>query len=280
MKRVYTSRGTPTTEAGILTRRREPGLRQLRRPAAGRLHRPAALLQAADPADLARRRSIMAAGGALSLTDRRFRVGAPVRARPAVGRGAGGVGRWAVRDDQPSPARLRRAIVSLARVLLRSGLARPRRPARRASCPIPRSSAAPATSPAGLRCLVCQNQSIDDSDAPLAKDLRVLVRERLKAGDGDRAGARLRRQPLRRVRAAAPRARTAHRAALADAAPRAGRRRRRARRRDAPTPARRQAVPAALAPRRTAALDGDARSGAGEAVEPTLRRIHATVSAP
>jgi len=39
---------------------------------------------------------------------------------------------------------------------------------------------------AGLRCLVCQNQSIDDSDAPLAKDLRVLVRERLKGGDTDR----------------------------------------------------------------------------------------------
>ncbi|HEV7259703.1 MAG TPA: cytochrome c-type biogenesis protein [Bosea sp. (in: a-proteobacteria)] len=38
-----------------------------------------------------------------------------------------------------------------------------------------------------LRCLVCQNQSIDDSDAPLAKDLRVLVRERLVAGDSDRA---------------------------------------------------------------------------------------------
>lgn len=37
----------------------------------------------------------------------------------------------------------------------------------------------------GLRCLVCQNQSIDDSDAPLAKDLRVLVRERLTAGDSD-----------------------------------------------------------------------------------------------
>ena len=43
-----------------------------------------------------------------------------------------------------------------------------------------------ATSRPGLRCLVCQNQSIDDSDAPLAKDLRVLVRERLKAGDDDR----------------------------------------------------------------------------------------------
>ena len=37
-----------------------------------------------------------------------------------------------------------------------------------------------------LRCMVCQNQSIDDSDAPLARDLRLLVRERLKAGDGDR----------------------------------------------------------------------------------------------
>ena len=37
----------------------------------------------------------------------------------------------------------------------------------------------------GLRCLVCQNQSIDDSDATLAKDLRVLVRERLTAGDSD-----------------------------------------------------------------------------------------------
>ena len=33
-----------------------------------------------------------------------------------------------------------------------------------------------------LRCLVCQNQSIDDSDAPLAKDLRTLIREQLVAG--------------------------------------------------------------------------------------------------
>jgi len=36
-----------------------------------------------------------------------------------------------------------------------------------------------------LRCMVCQNQSIDDSDADLARDLRVLVRERLTAGDSD-----------------------------------------------------------------------------------------------
>lgn len=36
-----------------------------------------------------------------------------------------------------------------------------------------------------LRCLVCQNQSIDDSDADLARDLRIIVRERLKAGESD-----------------------------------------------------------------------------------------------
>ncbi|HVZ53361.1 MAG TPA: cytochrome c-type biogenesis protein [Pseudolabrys sp.] len=37
-----------------------------------------------------------------------------------------------------------------------------------------------------LRCMVCQNQSIDDSAAPLARDLRLLVRQRLQAGDSDR----------------------------------------------------------------------------------------------
>jgi cytochrome c-type biogenesis protein CcmH len=36
-----------------------------------------------------------------------------------------------------------------------------------------------------LRCMVCQNQSIDDSEAPLARDLRLLVRERVAAGDSD-----------------------------------------------------------------------------------------------
>lgn len=36
-----------------------------------------------------------------------------------------------------------------------------------------------------LRCMVCQNQSIDDSDAPLARDLRLLVRERIAAGDSN-----------------------------------------------------------------------------------------------
>jgi len=40
---------------------------------------------------------------------------------------------------------------------------------------------------AELRCLVCQNQSIDESEAPLARDLRALIRERLAAGDSDAA---------------------------------------------------------------------------------------------
>ena len=40
---------------------------------------------------------------------------------------------------------------------------------------------------AKLRCMVCQNQSIDDSNAELAKDLRLLVRERLENGDSDEA---------------------------------------------------------------------------------------------
>ena len=53
-----------------------------------------------------------------------------------------------------------------------------------------------------LRCMVCQNQSIDDSDAPLARDLRLLVRERLDAGDSDAAGDRFSGRALWRVRAA------------------------------------------------------------------------------
>src|SRR5262249_16341273 len=49
----------------------------------------------------------------------------------------------------------------------------------------PRLEARARALSAEFRCLVCQNQSIDDSDAPLAKDLRILIRERLKAGASD-----------------------------------------------------------------------------------------------
>jgi len=40
---------------------------------------------------------------------------------------------------------------------------------------------------AGLRCMVCQNQSIDDSDAPLARDIRILIRQRIAEGESNEA---------------------------------------------------------------------------------------------
>jgi cytochrome c-type biogenesis protein CcmH len=51
--------------------------------------------------------------------------------------------------------------------------------------PNPRLEARARMLSEGLRCVVCQNQSIDDSNAPLARDLRILLRERLTAGDTD-----------------------------------------------------------------------------------------------
>ncbi|WP_137388033.1 cytochrome c-type biogenesis protein [Rhodoligotrophos defluvii] len=53
--------------------------------------------------------------------------------------------------------------------------------------PDPKLEARARALSAELRCLVCQNQSIDDSDAPLARDLRLMIRERLAAGDSDAA---------------------------------------------------------------------------------------------
>jgi len=42
----------------------------------------------------------------------------------------------------------------------------------------------------GLRCVVCRNQTIDDSNAPLARDLRILLRERINGGDSDEAAVK------------------------------------------------------------------------------------------
>ena len=118
---------------------------------------------------------VMVFGGALSLSDRRLRVGAP---KPRQG-------------ARPPCSRRSRphALVCFLRACdcSRMLLARRRRsrcsPTR--SCPIRRSKRARATLSRELRCMVCQNQSIDDFDAPLARDLRLLVRERLTAGDSD-----------------------------------------------------------------------------------------------
>ena len=111
---------------------------------------------------------VMMAGAAVSLLDRRLRIGAPARRR-AAGRRIGSERRMSMAPRRPSS----RCCLSIAlagpalAVLPGEMLADPALEAR-------------ARALSGeLRCMVCQNQSIDDSDADLAHDLRVLVRERL-----------------------------------------------------------------------------------------------------
>ena len=76
-----------------------------------------------------------------------------------------------------------RALLALAFVLLACLPAFAVRPDEMLADPVLEARA--KTISEGLRCLVCQNQSIEDSDADLAHDLRVIVRERLTAGDTD-----------------------------------------------------------------------------------------------
>ena len=78
---------------------------------------------------------------------------------------------------------LRRILLSIVFAGLAPGLARAVQPDE--VLPNPKVEARARDISAGLRCLVCQNQSIDDSKAEFARDLRLLVRERLKAGDSD-----------------------------------------------------------------------------------------------
>ena len=109
---------------------------------------------------------IMFIGGAVSLTDRRYRIGVP-----------------SDRGSPPSRPSRRAALLHHHRDPAAVNDRRGGR-ARRGAAIDPAGSGARALS-SELRCLVCQNQSIDESDAPLAKDLRMLIRERLKAGASD-----------------------------------------------------------------------------------------------
>jgi cytochrome c-type biogenesis protein CcmH len=81
-------------------------------------------------------------------------------------------------------ARLPRLALALGLMLAGAGSAQAVQPDEVLKDPVLEARARDISS--GLRCLVCQNQSIDDSDAPLARDLRLIVRERLTAGDDDR----------------------------------------------------------------------------------------------
>ena len=175
-KRTFPSRQSSTTEAALLTRGVSQLYLSLGDPNADgsiavRLyHKPLVLLIWLGAV-------VMVLGGGLSLSDRRLRVGAPKPASRQARAAAGGVSCDASRAIVGFHLLLRgRACECIAVV---------RGAARRNPCPIRRSKRARATLSRELRCMVCQNQSIDDSDAPLARDLRLLVRERLKAGDSD-----------------------------------------------------------------------------------------------
>ena len=119
----------------------------------------------------------MALGGAFSLADRRLRFGAPARAKSAAA-AAAVAGALTMKT-------LRAALVFA--LAARRRRRRARGAARRSPAPTPRSKRAPATLSSELRCLVCQNESIDDSDAPLAHDIRVLIRERIAKGESNDA---------------------------------------------------------------------------------------------
>ena len=78
-----------------------------------------------------------------------------------------------------------RSLLAIAALVLVSVVARAVEPDEILKDPVQEARAREITRE--LRCVVCQNQSVDDSDAPLAKDIRVLVRERIAAGESDDA---------------------------------------------------------------------------------------------
>jgi hypothetical protein len=185
-KRIFPGRTMETSEAGLLDGGSWPGLCQRRRGRGRRRRGPARLLEAAGAADLAGLAGDGDRRGALPCS-----TGAPVSARrlgqglpPAAAeqdrrRHRGYSSLWTLAAFVALP--LWAALAPSPALAVRADVA---------PGPTPRWRAGPGDISAGLRCLVCQNQSIDDSDAPLARDLRVLVRERLKAGDDDSAVTR------------------------------------------------------------------------------------------
>ena len=171
-KRYYPARQMPTTEAGIRTFLFDQvyislGEGQADGAIAVRLYdKPLVTLIWLGAV-------LMACGGLFSLSDRRLRVGATQAGARGPQAAAGGVG-----------AMVRRlATFLLLAASLAAGPACAVEPDEVLKDPSLEARARHLS--AELRCMVCQNQWIDDSDAPLAKDLRILVRERLVAGDTD-----------------------------------------------------------------------------------------------
>ena len=124
----------------------------------------------------------MFVGGGFSLSDRRLRIGAP-RPVPRCKRRHYSRRSECGEGFSSAPHRQMSVIVGLCLLLLSASRLLAVEPNEVLADPALEARARAVSKE--LRCMVCQNQSIDDSDAPLAHDLRVLVRERLKAGDSD-----------------------------------------------------------------------------------------------
>ena len=191
-KRSFTTRGNSTTEAALLTRGFSQLYVSLGDPepdgsiSVRIYHKPLVLLIWFGAL-------VMAFGGLLSLSDRRLRVGAP---KPAQEIGSATRGMNAPMKRVTTWIRVFIFAVSLLGAC----------PAHAVQpdeiLPDPALETRARNLSRELRCMVCQNQSIDDSDAPLARDLRLLVRERLKAGDSDTQIVRFSGRALRRFRSA------------------------------------------------------------------------------
>ena len=164
-KRFYTARQMPTTEAGILTL----GLSQLY----------VSLGDATADGGIVVRiwwkplvtliwlgGLVMMVAGAISLTDRRLRVGAPAQAGEAIGR-------QACSERVVTGKRFTMLLAAALCAIAAAGIAGPAvQPGEMLADPALEARARALS--AELRCMVCQNQSIDDSDAELAHDLRVV----------------------------------------------------------------------------------------------------------
>ncbi len=190
-KRNFTTRGASTTEAALLTRGASQLYISLGDAVGRRRDRGAHLSQAAGAPDLV-------GAGADGVRRRAVAVGSPPAGRRAEARARRGA-RIAGAPNGCGRAPLAPPCSRLT-LVLGAMPAHAVQPDEIMADPAKEARARELSRE--LRCMVCQNQSIDDSEAPLARDLRLLVRERIAAGDSDRAGDRFPGGALWRIRAA------------------------------------------------------------------------------
>ena len=171
-KRNFTTRGATTTEAALLTRGASQLYISLGDTAADGVDRGAHLSQADGAADLVR-------SGADGVRRHAVAVG------PAAARRRAEAGQGAARVAGGGVIALKQilAFAFAVAVMMGSSAACAVQPDEIMADPVKEARARDLSHE--LRCMVCQNQSIDDSEAPLARDLRLLVRERIAAGDSD-----------------------------------------------------------------------------------------------